>query len=138
MDLRSAASIVSIGTLLLLIIFMHTSIASAQTSWISVAGPGGGEIVALVRSGETVLAGSNGSGIYRTTNKGLSWTLADNGITSTMSIHKLAVTGDTMYATSTKGMFRSVDAGIHWSGIDAVPQGASFVAANAHMALATA
>lgn len=61
----------------------------------------------------TLLAGTNGGGIFKTTNKGATWTSANTNITN-MNIRKLVKAGTRIIHTSAAGVWASDDNGATW------------------------
>jgi ligand-binding sensor domain-containing protein len=73
---------------------------------------------ALASSGITILAGTNGGGIFRSTNNGAKWTAVNSGLTNT-TVRALAVSGNTIFAgTDGSGIFRSTNNGTQWTAIN--------------------
>jgi photosystem II stability/assembly factor-like uncharacterized protein len=70
------------------------------------------------RTGMTIFMGVNGAGVLRSTDSGLTWTLADNGLVAT-TVTDLIVDQEspgTLYAaTDGAGVFQSRDGGLSWS-----------------------
>lgn len=86
-------------------------------SWLPV-GPGL-DIEMIAAGSNNMLYGINNSnGFYRSTDDGLTWTLSNNG-TSTTSFNSIGVKGaDTLFLTSSDGKFyRSTDRGLSWLSI---------------------
>jgi TonB family protein len=69
----------------------------------------------------TLYAGTRGSGVFKSTNGGTSWTTVNSGLTD-MYVHALAIgpsTPTTLYAgTSGSGVFKSTDGGTSWSAVN--------------------
>lgn len=103
-----------------------TNVTLAPTGtnvWTSI-GPGGGEITALAINPvtpSTVYAGTRSSGVFKSTNGGVSWSKVNNGLTST-SVLALAIdpqTPSTVYMnTDGNGVFKSINGGASWSAIN--------------------
>jgi photosystem II stability/assembly factor-like uncharacterized protein len=73
---------------------------------------------ALAASGDTVFAGTDAYGVFRSTDLGATWHAADTGLTNKF-IHALLIHGDTVYAgTGGAGIFLSPDRGAHWQSAD--------------------
>lgn len=63
-------------------------------------------------------SGGTPGGVYRSTDAGLSWAPAGDGLPLPLTIHDLALDpadSRTLYAATPKGVFRSSDGGDHWS-----------------------
>src|SRR5262245_14949036 len=92
---------------LLSCIFATTNTLEAQ--WIQTNGPDGGFVVSLTVSGPNLLAGTNGGGVFLSTNHGTSWTAVNNGLTIAV-IRPLAVSGPNLFAgTFGGGIFLSTN-----------------------------
>ena len=87
--------------------------------WDATSGPVGGRVEALlIDANDRVFAATPG-GVFRTTVRGASWTLASGGLTN-RSVHALAFDGDGhLFAGTDAGIFRSVDQGASWSSASA-------------------
>jgi ligand-binding sensor domain-containing protein len=92
--------------------------------WTSTGGIYGGLVKSLVVAPSgSVLAGTPGSGIYKSDDNGATWTSASNGVTmqpgpvdSGFGVNSFLVIGNTIYAgTSNAGVFLSTDNGATWS-----------------------
>ena len=59
-----------------------------------------------------IFAGT-GSGVFRSTDNGFTWTAVNNGLTDSM-VMSLAVSGTSVFAGTEKGVFRSMDNGENW------------------------
>jgi hypothetical protein len=64
--------------------------------------------------GTTILAGTDGGGVYRSTDSGSTWNLANNGLTN-LYVHTLAVGDSHFFAGTSGGMYVSTDNGSHWT-----------------------
>ncbi len=83
--------------------------------WTQTNGPEGGKITALVLNGSTVFAGTQGGGVFRSTDGGVNWTRASNGLLSP-DITSLVFRDNALYAgTAGEGVFRSTDNGDNWT-----------------------
>ena len=88
--------------------------------WVQTGGPGGGYVICLAAQGDTVLVGMNGGGIFRSTNGGVSWAPANNGLdpsANSIYVYALFIHGTQVYAGA-NGIFQSSDFGLTW---DALP-----------------
>jgi len=86
---------------------------AAQGQWLQSNGPYAGEIRSILIDGNNVFAGSGGSGIYRSSDGGTSWTPASSGLTN-MTVNCFAVNGAGLFAGTYNGLFRSTDNGKSW------------------------
>ncbi len=87
--------------------------------------PMGLSIQALtVLGSQTVFAGSFGSGIFRSDDRGQSWVTANEGLTDPFVLSLVTAPDGTMYAGTFKtGVFRSQDKGKSWQAINKGLQG---------------
>src|SRR5438046_8385482 len=84
--------------------------------WASTGGPQGGDVATLVTNANGfVFAGTQGGGVFRSSDNGATWTPVNTGLTST-DIHALATNsaGD-LFAGTFGGAFRSTDNGDTWT-----------------------
>lgn len=84
-----------------------TSVLSGTNAW------------ALAVSGSNIFVGTSrkiGTGpVFVSTNKGATWSEANNGLPSTTTVWALAVSGTTLLASTTsEGVFRSTNNGANW------------------------
>ncbi len=81
-------------------------------------GPGAGQVVlALARGAATLYAGTDGGGVFKSTDAGATWTAMNTGLTR-LTVFALAVdpaSSATVYAGTPAGVFRSLDGGLTWS-----------------------
>ena len=89
--------------------------ASAQ--WVQTNGPWGGDIHAFAVSGSTILAGTDASGVFISTNDGTSWTAADSGLTADC-VQSLAASDSTIWAGTSTGVFCSINNGTDWVAVN--------------------
>ena len=88
--------------------------SSAQWEIYSNGITGGANINSLVASGNTIYAGTQGEGVYRSSNSGVSWTAVNNGLTQ-LSVYALCVSGQTIFAGTFNGLFKSTNNGAEWT-----------------------
>jgi hypothetical protein len=110
---------ISLALTILLLCFR----ASAQ--WVQTNGPYGGNIRCIVGSGTNLFAGTQGSGVYRSTNGGTWWSAVNAGLTdhsgTSSSVFALALSpdgtgGTNLFAgTEGDGVFRSTNNGSTWT-----------------------
>jgi photosystem II stability/assembly factor-like uncharacterized protein len=92
-------------------------------------GPDGANVVALMidpSAPSTVVAGTQGSGILKTTDGGASWAAINVGLPAT-NVTALVidpVTSSTLYAATDAGVFKSTNGGQSWAGVNAGLNGA--------------
>jgi uncharacterized protein (TIGR03437 family) len=88
-----------------------------EATWVPTSGPEGGNILAFAVRGKAVFAGTQGGGVYRTTDSGVTWTRVNNGLTNI--VNALAVSGTTIFAGTggVGGVYRTTDNGGNWTAI---------------------
>jgi hypothetical protein len=76
-------------------------------------------ISALTARGDTIFAGTNFYGIFRSSNKGMSWSAIDSGLpldlTLYPTVYALAVLGNRIFAGTDRGVFVSTNSGASWA-----------------------
>jgi hypothetical protein len=90
------------------------SIDQANT-W-SAGGMIGIDVRCLTAINDTVFAGTNGSGIYKTIDGGINWVAVNNGLNST-NVRAIEAKGNTIFAGGQigTGVFRSTNGGASWT-----------------------
>src|SRR5918996_3161218 len=77
-------------------------------------------IQALTAAGSSVYAGSFGNGIFRSDDRGRSWTGVNNGLGDPFILSLASAPDGTLYAgTLRAGVFRSLDGGKRWQPVNA-------------------
>ncbi len=103
---------------LLVVCFMLTTSANAQ--WTRTNGPEGIDINILFKQGNTILAGTQVFGVYRSTDAGNSWQRSNAGIENS-NVSSLVYLNGAFYAgvkgpaASLWGVFKSTDDGLSWT-----------------------
>ena len=108
-----------ISGIIILLIFVISSPSFGDNQWISI-GLAGECVYALAINPETpdtLYAGTDGGGVFKSTDGGTNWTAMNNGLTNP-AINALAInpqTPDTLYAgTDGGGVFKSTNGGMNW------------------------
>ncbi len=92
---------------------------SGQNFWAHTNGPQGGDGIALATnpSGD-VFVGTQGDGVFRSTDNGETWTGVNNGLTAT-NVRALAINSAShIFAGTFGGAFRSTDNGDSWTAVN--------------------
>ncbi len=93
-------------------LFFFCSLTDAQ--WVQ-TGLANNRINSIVVSNNNLFTGTNGNGIYISTNNGLNWNAVNSGLTNTF-VRALSVNGTNLFAgTYGGGVFRSIDNGSNWN-----------------------
>jgi photosystem II stability/assembly factor-like uncharacterized protein len=91
--------------------------------WMPIISPGGGWIYDLVldpSNPNTLYAGKNGEGVFKSTNGGDSWHPINSGLTN-LEVRALVIDPtqpQTLYAGTGGGVFKSTDGGSSWSAVN--------------------
>ncbi|MCW5971679.1 MAG: hypothetical protein KIT57_24505 [Blastocatellales bacterium] len=73
-------------------------------------------ILALVNAGDTIIAGTEGEGAYRSLDNGATWSAANNGLPADFDMQALTLKGGAIFVgTFGAGIYRSLDNGTTWS-----------------------
>ena len=95
--------------------------AGGKNFWMQTHGPKGGEGIALARNSiGHVFIGTQGGGIFRSTDNAETWTDVNNGLTDT-NVRSLAInnaSGHIFSGTWSSGVFRSTDNGDSWTAVN--------------------
>ncbi|MDE0396795.1 MAG: hypothetical protein OXL96_03210 [Candidatus Poribacteria bacterium] len=90
------------------------------SDWVQTNGPYGGEILAIYAAPKGVLfAGTEGAGIFRSTDRGNSWTPVNTGLhyepgEGFTGVPALVQKGGTLYAGTRRTLYASTDSGNTW------------------------
>ena len=94
--------------------YIGLSLPSLNAQWIKTTSPySGSQVVALTLSGNSILAGTPGHGVYRSTDAGASWKSMSSGLTSSIA-QCFTVSGTNIYVGTYGGVFRSTNGGTNW------------------------
>ena len=91
-----------------------------ESGWVQTNGPYGGDIGALYAAPKGVLfVGTGGAGIFRSTDRGDTWTPVNTGLhfepgEGFVTVTAFAQKGDTLYAGTQDGLYASTDGGDTW------------------------
>jgi len=105
--------------LFLLVLFISNNIYS-QNFWHQTASPSSGTIVTIsINSTGYIFAGDGVTGIYRSTDIGVTWSQTNNGLTNTsLQIIKAKPNGELVAGSQSGGAFRSTNSGDNWVSIN--------------------
>ncbi len=87
------------------------------STWINDSSYRGGEIYAFDTIGFNIFAAAADSGIFVSTDTGISWSAIDSGLGAGVIVASLSTIGDTLFAATYDGVYRSVDTGHFWQSI---------------------
>src|SRR5438874_119588 len=108
----------AIVVLALFALVLPAAARGGDNFWLGTNGPQGGDVIAMAANGSTVFAGTQGGGVFRSTDHGDSWAQANAGLTDT-NVRALAVTPEGhVFAGTFSGVFRSMDNGSTWTQVN--------------------
>ena len=88
-------------------------------SWVQTNGPYGGSVQCFAVSGRNLFAGTDGGGVFLSTNNGTSWTAPSAVVPNPRYVVALAVSGTNLFAgTRFGGVFLSTDNGRSWTAVN--------------------
>src|SRR5436190_1825489 len=88
---------------------------TAQAQWVRTNGPGISPATCLAVEGSAVFAGTQSSGLFRSTDHGNIWIASDSGLPANSRIISLLADDPNLFASLEQGVFMSSDRGLHWS-----------------------
>src|SRR4030095_1197513 len=98
-----------------------SSLSAQHEPWEKTAGPPGLTVTVIYEANNVVYAGTDTQGIYKSTDDGLNWVAANNGI-ERASIRDIIASGGNLLAGASStcstfnNVFKSTDNGETWSG----------------------
>lgn len=98
------------------LLFVNIQIFSQNNFWVETSNFTNSTVSSLVSDLNGVIyAGTNGSGVFKTTDKGQNWLQINNGLTSTnVSCVRINSKGYIFACTQSNGVFRSTNQGENW------------------------
>jgi hypothetical protein len=72
----------------------------------------------LTISGNNIFAGTDGKGVYLSSNTGGSWTPVNTGLPSNAKVNALGISGNNIFAGTTQGVYLSSNTGGSWSAVN--------------------
>ena len=105
------------SAVIILFPFLMSYNSVLQAQWTQTAA-GGATAKCMVHNETGLFVGSHGGGVFLSTDNGLSWTIADTGLTN-LNISNLAADGSYLFAGTYKGgVFISTNNGGNWSPVN--------------------
>src|ERR671925_941016 len=103
-------AMIAVALLALVVAVLPAAADSGGDFWAQTNGPQGGDGIALATNASGhVFVGTQGGGIFRSTDNGETWTAVSNGLTDT-NVRALAInSADHIFAGTFSGVFRSTD-----------------------------
>src|SRR5438552_16962465 len=103
----------SLFAILLIIFLINTHGAIAQ--WKQIGGIFRGEIDCFVENRPNLFIGSDGGGVFYSTDNGGNWDLAPNEGLTNKHVHALLISGANLLAATDAGIFLSINSANHWN-----------------------
>lgn len=100
-----------------ILIFLTATSVFAEVAGSSAIGPFGGIITSIVEDNQgNILIGTEGGGIYKSSNKGNTWLSLSSGLSDPF-VYTMAVSmrDNSIFAGTKTGIFRSIDNGNNWN-----------------------
>ena len=93
--------------------------SSLNAQWVRTNLPYSGNVTSLaaesnISGGTNLFAGTEGGGVFLSTDDGNSWQTANNGLGDS-SVYSLIISGANIFAGTRNGVFRSTDNGTNWT-----------------------
>ncbi len=83
-------------------------------NWNELASPGS-PVNKLFKNGDYLYAGTNGGGVSRSPDDGMSWQAVNNGLLAGAKVQAFTAVGSTVFIGTDKGIYRSTDQGQNWT-----------------------
>ncbi len=101
----------------------ETTSAEAKSSW-KPLGPFGGNIKAVISDGKgTLYIGTDGAGVFKSSDLGKNWTPVNNGLEQQPFITSMAMTSDgSLYAGTKEGVYKKEKGKSAWSFLENCPK----------------
>jgi hypothetical protein len=89
------------------------------------------KIISMTLNGNIVFAGSEASGVYRSTDNGVNWTQVNTGLTS-FEMHTMCSNAGSVFAGNNNGVYMTSDNGTNWTKISTSTVGSTIFAVTAY------
>jgi len=115
---RSFRSVPPKAGFLFVVFCLFTTTNPLHAQWVQTHGLYGGYIRCFAVSGTNLFAGTDGDGVFLSTDNGTSWTTVNTGLTNA-EVSALAVSGTNLFAgTHFGGVFLSTNNGTNWTAVN--------------------
>lgn len=106
----------------LVALLLLLGVGASQAQWLNTNLPGSPNVQTVAVNGSTLLAGTDGSGIFRSVDSGASWihdtTLNKFSAGGATRVSALAVSGTNIFAGTVGGVYRSINNGVTWTAVN--------------------
>ena len=115
-DLRGSG-VLNVGSRLVYVSPIGVFISTNQGDSWKAAGLSGTDARSIAAINETLFVGTNGAGIYKSTDWGVNWLAVNNGLNGATNFRAIESKGNTLFAAGPTGtgVFRSLDLGANWT-----------------------
>jgi photosystem II stability/assembly factor-like uncharacterized protein len=86
---------------------------TVHAQWQKTAGPAGMNVNTFYQRGDVLFAGTTPRGVFKSSDHGVTWVAANNGITE-RNVFSLTANSQFLFAGTDSGVFRSPDNGVTW------------------------
>ncbi len=86
----------------------------SPAQWIQTKGPCGGNWSSIISKDSTLFVSLSGTGIFRSRDKGQSWSIINNGLTDLRVMTLLSLENEIFAGTISDGLFTSINDGVSW------------------------
>lgn len=104
-------------TIFTLVLTFILSISVLNAQWTKLNNAPSNTTLSIVSHNSTVLIGTYGAGVYKSTNSGTTWTAVNTGLTN-LNIITMYIVNDTILAGTENGIFKSTNEGDVWTAIN--------------------
>lgn len=113
--LKSFLALIALLLIVSIILFIPQKVSSKP--WAQTNGPYGGYIHCFAIEDKDIFVGTEGSGVFHSTDNGKSWSEINSGLTS-KNVYSLAISGKKIFAGTNGGVYTSDNNGVSWNLID--------------------
>ena len=115
--IKNYLHVIFINHLILLIVFPLSLYCQSLATWENTNVPASAPVTTLAIRDSFFVAGTNGEGVFISTDNGSTWRDANNGLQSKI-IHTIYIDGTTIFAGTETGASRSTDYGSTWKTVN--------------------
>jgi hypothetical protein len=119
-------------TIVLVCLLMHSPL---HAQWFLTDGPTGGTVRCLAIGATSLFAGTDSGGVYRSTDNGASWSVANTGLAG-KTVSSISVSAERVLALTNSGVFCSTNSGVAWAASGTIGATVSCVAVSGSVCLA--